>query len=56
MTYFAKFDAQKISVDVWGREVTLTGTAHSWSERELARHSACGTPEVRNVENMTVSY
>ena len=45
----ATADAQKISVDVRGAEVTLTGTVHSWSERDLARHSAWGTPGVRNV-------
>ena len=53
----AKTDAQKISVDVRGADVTLTGTVHSWSERNLARDSAWGTPGVRNVvDNMTVGY
>ena len=36
----AKADAQKISVEIHGADVTLTGTVHSWSEREAARHSA----------------
>jgi osmotically-inducible protein OsmY len=50
-------DAQKISVEVRGADVTLTGTVHSWSERDLARHSAWGTPGVRNVvDNITVAY
>jgi osmotically-inducible protein OsmY len=50
-------DAQKISVDVQGGDVTLTGSVHSWSERDLARDSAWSTPGVRNVvDKMTVSY
>ena len=45
----ARDDAQNIVVDVHGAVITLSGTVHSWSERELARHSAWGTPGVRNV-------
>ena len=53
----AKADAQKISVHVQGADVTLTGTVHSWSERDLARDSAWGTPGVRNVvDNITIAY
>ena len=53
----AKADAQRISVEVRGADVTLTGTVHSWSERDLAKHAAWGTPGVRNVvDNMTVAY
>ncbi len=53
----AASDAQTISVEVSGADVTLTGEVHSWAERDLARHSAWGTPGVRNVvDNMTVSY
>jgi osmotically-inducible protein OsmY len=53
----AHTDAQKISVDVQGSDVTLTGSVHSWSERILARDSAWGTPGVRSVvDKMTVSY
>ena len=52
----AKSDAQKIFVEVRGGDVTLTGTVHSWSERDLARHSAWGAPGVRNVvDNITVA-
>jgi osmotically-inducible protein OsmY len=47
----AKTDAQNISVEVKGDQVTLTGSVHSWSEREQARHSAWGTPGVRYVED-----
>ena len=42
-------EAQKIGVEVHGTSVTLTGTAHSWSERELATHTAWGTPGVQYV-------
>ncbi|MEO6823922.1 MAG: BON domain-containing protein [Nitrosospira sp.] len=53
----AKDDAQKISVEVQGADVTLTGTVQSWSERDLATHSAWGTPGVRNVvDNIIVAY
>jgi osmotically-inducible protein OsmY len=53
----ARTDAQKISVEVQGSDVTLTGSVHSWSERDLARDSAWSTPGVRNVvDKMTVSY
>ncbi|MGQ0622685.1 MAG: BON domain-containing protein [Panacagrimonas sp.] len=53
----AKADAQDIKVLVNGNDVTLTGTVHSWSERELATDSAWGTPGVRNVvDKMTMAY
>lgn len=53
----AHADAKKISVEVRGSDVTLTGTVHSWSERELASHSAWGTPGVQNVDNrITIAY
>ncbi len=53
----AKTDAQNISVDVRGSDVTLTGNVHSWSERDLATHSAWGTPGVHKVvDNLTVAY
>jgi osmotically-inducible protein OsmY len=53
----ATADAQKISVGVRGGDVTLTGTVHSWSERDLARNAAWGTPGVRNVvDNITIAY
>ncbi len=52
----AKSDAHDISVQVHGTEVTLTGRVHSWSERELAKDSAWGTPGVRNVvDQMTLT-
>jgi osmotically-inducible protein OsmY len=53
----AATDSHKISVDVQGSDVTLTGSVHSWSDRDLARESAWSTPGVRNVvDKLTVSY
>lgn len=52
----ASADANAISVAVDGGDVTLTGTVHSWSERELAAHAAWGTPGVRRVtDDMTLA-
>jgi osmotically-inducible protein OsmY len=50
----AQADAQKISVAVTGGDVTLSGRVPTWSERDMARHSAWGTPGV--VDNITVGY
>ena len=50
-------DARKIAVEVHGSDVTLSGTVHSWDERDTATHSAWGTPGVRNVVDvMTLAY
>lgn len=50
-------DANEISVSVDGAGVTLSGKVHSWSERELATHTAWGSPGVRSVvDHITVSY
>ena len=50
-------DAKKISVAVHGSDVTLSGTVHSWDERDTATNSAWGTPGVRNViDMMTLVY
>lgn len=49
-------DAQKIMVNIKGNDVTLSGTVHSWSERELASQSAWNSPGVRNViDDITIS-
>jgi len=45
----AAADAKTINVEVKGADVTLTGTVHSWAERDLARRSAWGSVGVRNV-------
>jgi osmotically-inducible protein OsmY len=47
----ASADAHKISVAIKGSDVTLSGSVHSWSERELATSSAWGTPGVYSVTN-----
>jgi osmotically-inducible protein OsmY len=45
----ASRDSNSISVSVEGAEVTLSGSVHNWTERELANNSAWGAPGVRNV-------
>jgi osmotically-inducible protein OsmY len=53
----AQSDAQGISVEVNSGNVTLSGTVHSWSERELAADSAWAAPGVRKVvDNITIAY
>jgi osmotically-inducible protein OsmY len=53
----AKADAKDIVVAVDGTQVTLTGNVSSWSERELAKHSAWSTRGVQSVvDKLTVSY
>ena len=53
----AHADAQLISVEVNGADVTMSGTVHSCSERELARHSAWCTPGVQHVvDNINVAH
>ena len=48
-------DSNSIKVSVDGGEVTLSGTVHSWVEREMANNSAWGAPGVRNVvDEMTI--
>ena len=50
-------DAKTIAVDVQGASVTLTGTVHSWAERELANRSAWGSSGVgKVVDKMTLVY
>jgi osmotically-inducible protein OsmY len=50
-------DARKIAVAVHGSDVTLSGTVHSWDERDTATNAAWGTPGVRNVVDMlTLGY
>ena len=41
--------AALIGVEVKGGDVTLTGTVHSWAERDLATRTAWGSAGVRNV-------
>jgi osmotically-inducible protein OsmY len=53
----AQKDSNGISVSVDGNDVILSGSVHSWSDRDLATHTAWGTPGVRSVtNNTTVTY
>jgi osmotically-inducible protein OsmY len=50
-------DADDISVNVIGSTVTLSGTVHSWWDREVAQQSAWAAPGVHSVvDNLTVRY
>ncbi|EHR70248.1 putative periplasmic or secreted lipoprotein [Burkholderiales bacterium JOSHI_001] len=53
----AAADANTIAVEVTGADVTLTGTVHSWAERDLATRSAWGSAGVRRVvDKMDLVY
>ena len=45
----ARQDANTISIQVEGAEVTLSGQVPTWAERELAVRTAWGTPGVQSV-------
>jgi osmotically-inducible protein OsmY len=45
----ATADAQTITVDVKGADVTLSGSVHSWAERDLATRAAWASTGVRQV-------
>jgi len=50
-------DARHIMVDVNGADVTLSGTVHSWAERDAARNAAWSTAGVRNVaDSLDIVY
>jgi osmotically-inducible protein OsmY len=38
-----------VAVEAIGGDVTLSGSVHNWSDRELARDAAWGTAGVRSV-------
>ena len=47
----------QLQVEVNDPDVTLTGSVHSWSEREIAASSAWASPVVRNVmDHITIAY
>lgn len=47
----AEVDANNISIDTHGSEVTLRGEVRSWSERDQAQMTAWSAPGVTNVKN-----
>ena len=47
----AQLDANRITVNVEGSEVTLTGAVSSWAERRQAEHAAWAAPGVTSVQN-----
>lgn len=52
----AQLDAQKIKVEIKNDEVTLSGSVHSWDERNSATSAAWAVPGVRKVtDKMSVT-
>jgi len=52
----ARVNARNVSVEVHEATVTLSGTVDNWAERELARHTAWGTPGVHKVvDNIAIA-
>jgi osmotically-inducible protein OsmY len=47
----AEREAKQIQVEVRDSEVTLSGTVHSWAERQATLGAAKGTPGVRSVQD-----
>jgi osmotically-inducible protein OsmY len=47
----AERTARRIALDVKAGRVTLSGSVHSWAERETAVGAAKGTPGVRDVQD-----
>jgi osmotically-inducible protein OsmY len=54
LTRQARADAKKITVEVKGSDVTLTGFVESWAERQSALHAAWSAPSVMNVTDRLI--
>jgi osmotically-inducible protein OsmY len=54
LTRQARADAKKITVEVKGSDVTLTGFVASWAERQSALHAAWSAPSVTNVTDRLI--
>jgi len=53
----SKANAHNVKVEVHDANVTLPGSVDNWSERELARRTAWGTPGVHKVlNNISISW
>ncbi|MES1169155.1 MAG: BON domain-containing protein, partial [Leifsonia sp.] len=51
LTRNAQIDANSIGATVTGSKVTLTGTVHSWAEKQQAGQAAWASPHVTDVDN-----
>jgi osmotically-inducible protein OsmY len=50
-------DTNQINIAVDGGNVTLSGTVHSWADKNMVTHAAWGTKGVHKVtDNLTFSY
>ncbi len=50
-------DGNHITISVNGGDVTLSGTVHSWADRNMVTHAAWGTAGVHKVtDNLTMTY
>jgi osmotically-inducible protein OsmY len=51
---YAQLEADAVKVAADGNKVMLTGTVHSWAERDLAQNAAWKVPGVTHVDNRLV--